>query len=133
MANSLYDKARQRALTTGMNLSAGDIKLLLIDTAEYTFDAAHEFRSSIPGAAIVATSTVLTTKSVTDGVFDADDVTFTSLTGASIEAVILIRDTGNAATDELILYIDEGNFPVTPNGGDQTFVWSNDVNKIFRV
>lgn len=133
MPNSLYNKARQRALAGGMNLLAGDVRALLIDTEFYTFSAAHEFRSEIPLAAIVATSAPLTDKSIDDGVFDAGDVQFIGLVGPSVEALILFRNTGSAATDELVIYIDEGTFPVGLSGGSQTFQWSDGPNKIFRI
>lgn len=133
MANNLYDKARERGQTTGIGLMAGDIKVVLIDTSEYTFSAAHEFLSDIPVGARVAISGNMTNKSVTGGVFDADDVDFVGLTGPSVEAVALFRDTGVPETSELILYVDEGNFPIVPNGGDQTLRWSGGANKIYRL
>jgi hypothetical protein len=115
-----------------MQLSTSTVKVALIDTGTYTFDAADSFYSDI-SAGVVATSSALSSKSITGGIFDAADVTFTALTGDSIEAVVVYVDTGDPATSPLILWIDEGNFPITPNGGDQTIVWSNDTNKIFRV
>ena len=134
MANALFDKAREAFLNGNLNLTTDDIRVVLVDTALYTFSAGHEFLGSIPAGARVATSAAgLTSKSTTDGVFDADEVTFSALTGDSIEAVVLYQHTGNDATARLILWIDEGNFPIVPNGGDQTLVWSTGPNRIFRI
>jgi hypothetical protein len=131
MANSLYNKARQAFMSGGIDLTANDIKAVLVD-ADYVFDAAHEFLTSVSADA-VATSANLTNKSVTNGVFDADDLIFAGLTGSPATSLVLYQDTGTPSTSRLILYIDEGTFPITPNGGDQTIVWSDGANKIFRL
>ena len=140
MANALYSKAKERALTdAGIQWSTGNIKAILVCTTgggdgQYDFSAAHEFRSSIHDDAHVATSANLGTKSVTNGVADAADVTFTAVTGSAVGAVVLYRDTANKATDELIAYIDSATgLPVTPNGGDITVEWDDGINKIFAL
>lgn len=133
MANALFDKAREAFLTSNINLMTDDIRVVLIDTAGYTYNAAHEFLTSVPGGARVAVSGALTGKDATDGVFDAAEVTYAGLTGNSVEAVLLYQHTGSDATSRLILWIDEGTFPIVPNGGDQTLVWSTGPNKIFRI
>ena len=46
MANSLYDKGRQRFLEAQLNWITDDIKVVMVDTAVYTFAASHEFLSS---------------------------------------------------------------------------------------
>lgn len=131
MANSLYNKARQAFMGGAIDLSANNIKAVLLD-ATYVFDSAHEFLPSVSASA-VATSSNLANKSITDGVFDADDLIFAGLTGSPATSLVLYQDTGTPATSRLILYIDEGTFPITPNGGDQTIVWSDGANKIFRL
>ena len=139
MANAVYPKAKERALTNaGIQWSTGDIKAILVKitgTGEtYTYSAAHEFRSSLHDDVHIATSGNLGTKSVTDGVADAANVTFTSVTGDEAGAIVLYRDTGNKATDELIAYIDSATgLPVTPNGGDITIEWDDGANKIFKL
>jgi hypothetical protein len=58
-------------------------------------------------------------------VFDADNVTFTAVSGNSVESVNLLKDTGNTATSDRIAYFDTGTgLPVTPNGGDITVTWN---------
>lgn len=135
MANSLYAKARQRFLEGAINWGTDTIQALLIDTGAYTVDlATHEFLSDVAAGARIAGPMTLTSKTSTDGAADAADVTFATVTGASIEAVILYKDTGTEATSPLIAYIDiASGLPVTPNSGDINVVWDNGTNKIFRL
>jgi hypothetical protein len=55
-----------------------------------------------------------------DGSFDSDDPTFTGVSGASIEAIVLYVHTGTDSTSRLIMYQDTGvtGLPLTPNGSD---------------
>jgi len=119
MANAIYPKAKQKFLDALIDMPTDTIKIALIDTALYTYSAAHEFYSSA-SAAQVGTPVTLASKTITSGVFDADNVTFTSVTGASVEALIIYKDTGSAATSPLIMYIDvaASGLPVTPNGNN---------------
>lgn len=132
----MYDKGRQRFLDGAISWSADTIRAILVDAGTYTLDiAANEFLTDIPGGAIVATSPPLTAKTSTAGVADADDVTFSAVTGATAEAIVLYKDTGVAATSPLIAYLDGGTgLPVTPNGDDIVIAWSSDAfYKIFRL
>lgn len=139
MASGLYDKGRQKFLDGAINWSSDNIKLVLVDTGAYTVDlATHEFLSDIAGGARIATSGNLASKTSTAGVADAADVTLTAVTGATVEALVLYKDTGTAGTSALIAYIDNftvngGSPPLTPNGGDVTVQWDNGSNKIFKL
>jgi hypothetical protein len=68
-------------------------------------------------------------------VFDADPVTFSSVTGNTVEALVIYKDTGNAATSPLLAYIDtvSSGLPVTPNGGNIVVAWDSGSNKIFKL
>ena len=135
MANALFDKARQRFLEGQFNWNTDTIKAVLVDTGTYTVNlSAHEFLSDISGGARIATSGAFTGKTTTGGAADANDVTFTSVTGASIEAIVLYKDTGTDATSPLIAFIDTATgLPITPNGGDIIVTWDNGANKIFKL
>jgi len=134
MANALYNKARQRFLEGGINWTTDTVKAVLVDTGNYTFANTHEFFSSVPVGARVGAIQTLANKASTDGAADADDLVFPSVAGASIEAIILYKDTGTEATSPLIAYIDTASgLPVTPNSGDINVVWDNGANKIFRL
>ncbi len=51
---------------------------------------------------LVGTAQALASKTFTAGVFDAADVTFTAVTGASVEAYIFYKDTGTPSTSRII-------------------------------
>ena len=135
MANTLYDFARQRFLEAQINWMTDTIKVLLVDTGAYTPQTAvHQYLADIPISARIAGPVTLTSKATVGGAADGADVTFTSVTGASIESIIIYSDTGTEATSPLIAYIDTATgLPITPNGGDIICTWDNGVNKIFRV
>jgi hypothetical protein len=107
----------------GAYVSGGEIILLGL----------HSFRASLTGVAAI--SAAMTGKSITNGVFAAADVTFTSVAaGPELAAVVLYRDSGSSATDELIAYIDNvTGIPVTPNGSNITVNWDTALNKIFSL
>jgi len=135
MANTLYDFARQRFLEAQINWMTDTIKVILVDTGAYTPQTSvHQYLSDIPTSARIAGPVTLTSKATTGGAADAADVTFTSVTGASIESIIIYADTGVEATSPLIAYIDTATgLPITPNGGDIIVTWDNGTNKIFKV
>lgn len=135
MSNALYDKGREGFLDGSIDWDSNNIKVVLVDTGAYTVNlATHQFLSDIASGARIATSSNLTTKTVTAGVADADDVTLTAVTGTSVEALVLYQDTGTPSTSRLIAYIDTATgLPVTPNGGDISIAWDNGVNKIFKL
>ena len=135
MANTLYDFARQRFLEAQINWMSDVVKVILVDTGAYTPQTAvHQYLSDIPTSARIAGPVTLTAKSTTGGAADAADITFTAVSGVSIEAIIIYVDTGAEATSPLIAFIDTANgLPITPNGGDIIVTWDNGTNKIFKV
>jgi len=135
MANALYNKGREGFLDGNIDWDTDDIRCILIDTADYTVDlATHDNLDDVPGDARVATSGALTSKTVTDGVADAADVTLSSVTGDTCEAIVIYKHTGTESTSRLIAYIDIATgLPVTPNGGDITIQWDSGANKIFKL
>ena len=139
MANALFDNARELFLTAGLDWTAGTIKACLVDTGFYTVNlSAHNYLGDGVSAAIVGgangRSANLASRTATDGAADAADVTFSTITGVSIEAIVLYRDTGVDATSELIAYIDTATgLPITPNGGDIIVTWDNGANRIFKL
>ena len=134
MANAIYPKAKEQMLQGGINLSSGTVKVALVDTGVYVYSAAHEFFSSV-SAGVVGTPQTLGTKTFVNGVFDAADVTFPTVSGANAEALIIYIDTGVAGTSRLISFQDTGvtGLPVTPNGGDINVVFDSGANKIFAL
>lgn len=134
MANVLYQLGRQAFLEADLDWTGQDMRVILIDTADYTFSQTHQFLSDVPGAARVAVSGALAGKTATNGTADANDVTFTSVTGDQSEALIIYQHTGVDATSRLVAYIDTATgFPITPNGGNITVVWDSGANRIFTL
>lgn len=135
MASSLYTKAKEHLLSGDINQISDNIKTVIVDSGNYTVNlTTDEFLSDVPVASRVATSANLTNKSVTAGAADADDVTFSSVTGNSAEYIIIYQDTGTEGTSLLIAYYDTATgLPITPNGGDITITQDNGTNKIFKL
>lgn len=135
MANTLYDYARQRFLEAQINWMSDTIKVILVDTGAYTPNtASHQYLSDVSGSARIAGPVTLTSKATTGGAADAADCTFTAVSGVSIEAIVIYKDTGTESTSPLIAYIDTATgLPITPNGGDIIVTWDNGTNKIFKV
>lgn len=133
MANALYPKAKEAFLGAQIDMSSNTIVIALIDTGEYTYSSSDQYFSDVPEAAVISSAT-LSNKTLTNGVFDADDATFTSVTGANAEALILYQNTGTNSSSRLIAYIDSATgLPILPNGGDITVVFSSGASKIFSL
>ena len=135
MASALYAKAKKAFLDGDIDLLNDDIKVVLVDSADYTLDlAAHDFLDDVPAGARVATSGNLASKSTDGGVFDAADITITGVTGDQFEYIIIYKDTGTASTSQLIACIDTATgLPCTPNSGDITITWDSGASKIFAL
>lgn len=132
MANAVYVAFRNGVLgshATRVDLDADTIKVALIDHGTDTPNVVtDDFYNDISAGLVGSLSSALTTKTigtVAAGVFDADNVTFTAVSGNSVESVNILKDTGAGATSDLIAYFDTGTgLPVTPNGGDITVTWN---------
>ena len=130
MANAIYPKYKEALLNGSANSAitgSGTTGLYaaLVDTGTYTYSSAHEFYSSLSG--VVGTDQEITTPTLTGGVVDGGDVTFSAVSGNSVEALVIYRKNAGANTTwRLVAYIDTGQtgLPVTPNGGDITITWN---------
>lgn len=117
MASRMYPSAKDAILNKLIDMDTDDIRLILIDTADYTYSGAHDFLDDVAAGARVATSAAaLAGRTLTSGVFDASDLTLPSVTGDPCEAFILYLHTGTEGTSRLICYVD--GFTVTPDGND---------------
>src|SRR5438552_3438433 len=103
-------------------MDSDTIKVMIVKVAQ-AFNSAHQFVSDLTAGNIVVRSAALTGKTITNGVFNSNAVTFTAVADPGTNCLfILYKDTGNDATSPLIAYYDTGtNIPVRPNGGDITF------------
>lgn len=138
MANAIYPKWKEALLQNSADsdldgTGATGVFCALVDTGTYTYSAAHEFYSSLSG--IVGTDQEIgATKTYTNGTFDGADIVHSSVTGNSVEALVLYRKNAGANTTwRLVAYIDTGvtGLPVTPNGGNINTTWN--ASGIFTI
>lgn len=134
VGNALYPLWKQNLLagTAGYDIDNGDSVngpyCLLIDIGVYTYNPGHAFFSQLSGIIGAANGMQLTTPTIANGVFDADNLVFTSVpAGPDIDALIIYRHNGGAnSTWPLVMYYDTpgGGLPVVPNGGNITVTWN---------
>ena len=122
MANALYPLGKKAILDGDVDLLVDTIKVALVDTGTSSYNAAHDFYNDI-SAGVVGTPVALGTKTTTAGVFDSADPTWTSVSGSTVEAIVIYKDTGTPGTSQLIAWYDTGvtGLPLTPNGGNVTY------------
>lgn len=144
MANAVYPEYKEFLLGASANVS------LNVDTATdgpfcslvnttgagtlYTYSAAHSFQSDVPAASIIGTDQRITAPTVANGTFDGTDLTYTAVSGDSIEALVIYRHNSGANTTwKIVLYLDTSvtGLPVTPNGGNITVTWN--ASGIFTI
>ncbi len=142
MANALFDTGREGFLAGEIDWDTATIKVALV--RGYSFNAAHKWVSDITTASgvLAATSAALTSKTVTAGVADAADITFSSVASNASSHYLLVfqssavgggADVASSA-QRVIAWIDTAtNLPAVPNGGDITVAWDNGSNKIFKL
>lgn len=132
MANGVFAAYRTLVLSAPPNLSSDAVKALFLDNADDTAVlATDDFMDDLASAGRVPTeanAVALANKTlgvVAAGVFDADNITFTSLSGDPVEQLILYEDSGTESTSSLLAMWDTATgLPLTPNGGDVTVTWN---------
>lgn len=126
MASAVYPLFKQEVIkgTSGTSLNGSGTTGLyaaLVDTGTYTYSASHQYYSSLSG--VIGTDQEITTKTFVNGLLDGDNLTYTSVTGNSVEAIVLyVKNAGANTTWPLVAYID--GLSVTPNGGNITVTWN---------
>jgi hypothetical protein len=130
MANAIYPKYKQSLLSGDSDTAltgsgATGLYVALIDTGSYTYSASDQFYSSLSG--VVGTDQEITNVTLTNGLIDGDDVTWTSVSGSSVEALVFYRKNAGANTTwRLVAYEDSSvtGLPLTPSGGNITATWN---------
>jgi len=129
MANAIYPKYKEALLNASANSAltgtgTTGLYAALVDTGTYTYNAAHEFYSSLSG--VVGTDQEIGSVTLVGGLIDGADISYTAVSGATVEAIVLYRKNAGANTTwRLVAYIDTGvtGLPVTPNGGNINVAW----------
>ena len=132
--SALYPKAKEAFLSGTIALTSDTIKAALLNATDEPYTSTDQYKSAVASYGASTDVTLSAGKSVTNGVFDANDVTFSAVavdSGKAANALVIYKDTGSAATSPLIAYID--GFTVTPNGGDITVSWDSGASKIFAL
>ena len=135
MANALYDYGRDQFLQGNIDWVNDTIKVVLIDTDDYTVSlTTHQNLDDVAAGARVATATLANPTASGAGVADGDDVTFSAVSGDQSEALVIYKDSGVESTSPLIAYIDTATgLPVTPSGSDISVAWDSGTNRIFKL
>lgn len=129
MASGGYNFGRE-SLMTALNLTSDTIRAMLVDDT-YTF-AATETTMTTAGTARLDTDVTLGTKTVTDGVFDAANATWTAVAaGDTITAVIIFKFVTNDAGSTPLVYIDVTD--QATDGSNVEIQWDAGANKIYAV
>lgn len=120
MASGIFNNYKARALGSGtmIDLDGDTIKVALV-TSSYTpdFDA-HDFFNDVTnevsatgytaGGATLANKTLTQDNTDNEGVFDADNPSWTITGNLTARGAVVYKDTGVSSTSPLICYIDFG-------------------------
>lgn len=136
MASLLYNSFKKKIMDGSIDLDTDTIKVALV-TSSYTPDQdAHDFWDDVSANEVANSGTyaaggaTLANKAVTqdntddEGVFDADDVSWTSATITARYAVIY-KSTGVSSTSPLICLIDFGSNQ-SSTAGTFTLPWNSE-------
>jgi hypothetical protein len=141
VANAVFPKAKEGFLDGSIDLDTAVIKVALV--RGYTYNSAHVFVSDVTNTGTIqSTSGALQNISVTNGVFDADDITFvTPATDNNDHALLVFQSSAvgggsdvASSAQRVIAWLDTGTgVPIKPAGGDITVRWDDGPNKIFAL
>lgn len=134
MSNSWYAKGLEHFASADVNFPTANIKAALVTSAYVPDTSADEFLSVISGisGAIISRSSNLSSKTVTGGVLNCANFTFSLVpVGHVIKYVVFYKDTGLDSSSILLLVDDTGNnLPTTTDGGDLQYQVSTGPNKL---
>jgi hypothetical protein len=134
MANVIYNSFKQKIMDGSIDLDTDTIKVALV-TSSYTPDQDnHEDYADITnevvgtgytaGGATLANAAVTKDNTDNEGVFDADNVTWSSST-ITARGAIIYKDSGVDATSWFIAYLDFTT-DKTSTSGNFTIQWNSE-------
>lgn len=133
MADVIYNSFKQKIMDGSIDLDTDTIKVALV-TSSYTVDQdAHEDYADITnevangngyttGGESLANKAVTKDNTDNEGVFDADDVTWSAST-ITARGAIVYKSTGVAGTSWFICYLDFGS-DQSSSSGNFTIQWN---------
>lgn len=135
MASAFFNNYYESLAKGDIDFDANSFKAMLMTTS-YTFDKTDAFRSDLSGEASgtgytaggQAIDNITITQDDTNdrANIDFDNETFSTITVSNVDSYILYKDTGAAATDILVAYIEftegaqstvAGDFVIIPPSG----------------
>lgn len=140
MANAIYPKYKEALLDgdSDISLSSGTVKISLVDADTTAYSSSNQFYSDLSANGIISTVTMANT-TVTNGVFNADDVTLpsvsanTDITDGVGDSLLIWIDTSNTSTSRLVAWLDTNvdGLPITPDGSNVSITWN--ASGIFQL
>ena len=135
MATVIYNSFKQKIMNGSIDLDTDTIKVALVsssytpdqDTHIFFDDVTNEVGDSgtySAGGAELANKSVTQDDTDNEGVFDADNVSWTTAT-ITARGAVLYKSTGTASTSPLIAYIDFGSNQ-TSTAGTFTITWNSE-------
>jgi len=135
------------AVTNGVDWLNDTIRAVLVDIrgGHYAVSiSVDRFLSAISAvdrqdasSGTTTTSPALASKTVSSGsVADAADALLPAVVTDTrpLGAIVIYKDSGAAATSQLIAYLDTvTGLPITPSGADITIVWDSGASRIFDL
>lgn len=130
MANAIYPKYKQSVLSADASVdllqsTANVAPYVAMVSSSYTYSSTHQYYSDLAG--VQGTDQQITSPATTSGTFSGANVTFTSVTGSTVVALVIYRKNAGANTTwRLVLFEDTSvtGLPVTPNGGNIVITWN---------
>ena len=133
MASVLYNSFKRDIMNGAIDLDTDTINVMLV-TSSYspdidTHDKRDDITNEVAGTGYSAGGAALANKTVTadttddEGVFDADNLTWSSASITARGAVLYKARGGASSADELIAYIDFGA-DKTSTSADFTIAWN---------
>lgn len=122
MANKLYGKGAEKTLGKQIDWLNDDLRILALSSSYVPDLVNHEWYSDV-SAYLIASPVALTTKSITGGIFKADDVNLTLLSG-TCKSLVIYKYNATPGAAALLAYIDSVlNLPLTSTGGILPIKW----------
>ncbi len=137
MANFVYNEAKRAILRGEIDLQADDIRVLLVmsnttaDTEDDVntisgFTTLDEYDGANYARQALANEAVNEDAANDRAEFDADDATCSALGAGTrqCQAAIVYKHVTGDADSVPILFVDQGGFPFSGNGGDVQLQWN---------
>ena len=134
MMNQLFVAARQKYQTAQYDWPNLVLAVQLVDSL-YVFNELHQFLSDIPVGSRAGTLETITNPIALGGFASGDSVSFNNLVhGEEINQVVIVVNTGDPTTTELIAYYDDViGLPITATGATYTLAPDAAFGGFFRL